>query len=206
MASQAVAGTLKQDVVALKRARILDTATRLMLENGYQGCSMDALAQALGVTKPFIYYQFQDKSEILARICSRGAELSVSALDQAEALAGSCTDRMRWFCRQLIDVVLDHGDYLAVYVRETANLKPADRKAIAALRAQIDRRVTRLIEDGVQAGEFQVEQPRIVASAVTVMLSNCFQWRRPTDLPPREEFARVMTEIAMRTLRPGAAG
>jgi len=37
------------------------------------------------VTKPFVYYQFRDKREILAAISGYGAELSLSAIERGAA-------------------------------------------------------------------------------------------------------------------------
>lgn len=191
---------IKEEMAALKRERILETATQLFLRHSFHGCSMDAIAQAMGVTKPFIYYQFKDKSEILAAICSQGAELSLAALDQAEHLHATAPDRMRWFCHHLTRVVVDRGHYLAVYLRETANLEDTDRKAILKLRAEIDERLTQIVASGASSGEFTVEDPAIAARAITGMISNSFQWYRKDRSPVPEVFIETMTEIAMRTL------
>lgn len=192
--------SIKDEMAALKRERILETATQLFLKHSFHGCSMDAVAQAIGVTKPFIYYQFKDKSEILAAICSQGAELSLAALDQAEHLHATAPDRMRWFCHHLTRVVVDRGHYLAVYLRETANLQDSDRKAILKLRGEIDDRLTQIIASGTKSGEFTVEDPAIAARAITGMISNSFQWYRKDRVAASEVFIATMTEIAMRTL------
>lgn len=192
--------SMKDEVSALKRDRILEEATQLFLKSGYHGTSMDAIAKAIGVTKPFIYYQFRDKKEILAAICSLGAELSLSALHQAEALKATATERMRWFCVKLAELVVDRGHYLAVYLRETANLETAIRKNILRLRGEIDVRVTKLITEGVEAGEFQVADAAIAARSITTMLSYIFLWHRKDQPPSQHEFALIMADIAMRTL------
>jgi hypothetical protein len=44
--------------------------------------------------------------------------------------------------------------------------------------------------------------PRIAASAITMMISYCFQWYRKDDPLTRDEFAEIMSGIAMRTLLP----
>ena len=194
------ATSLKDEMTALKRERILETATQLFLHQSFHGCSMDAIAQALGVTKPYIYYQFKDKTEILSAICSQGAELSLAALDQAEHMHATAPERMRWFCHHLTRVVVERGHYLAVYLRETASLEEADRKAILKLRAEIDERLTQIIASGAQSGEFTVQDPAIAARAITGMISNSFQWYRKDRVLPSEVFIETLTEIAMRTL------
>ncbi|MGP8123452.1 MAG: TetR/AcrR family transcriptional regulator [Xanthobacteraceae bacterium] len=202
---------VKAELVALKKERILEAATRLFLRNGYHGSTMDQIAAAIGVTKPFIYYQFRDKGEILAAISGYGADLSLSAIEDAERQAGTVAARMRWFCRRLTVSVIDHGHFLAVYHRETSNLNDADRKRITRRRLEIDDRVSRLVRLGVEAGEFEVADPAIAASAITMMISYCFQWSRKDPRPTRDEFVEIVADIAMRTLlpagsRPGRGG
>jgi TetR/AcrR family transcriptional regulator, cholesterol catabolism regulator len=204
-AAAAAPGSVKAELTALKQERILEAATRLFLRNGYHGCTMDQIAAAIGVTKPFIYYQFRDKGEILAAISGHGAELSLSAIDDAERQAGSVTARMRWFCRRLTEIVIDNGHYLAVYHRETSNLDDADRKRITRRRLEIDARVSRLVTRGVEAGEFAVADPAIAASAVTMMISYCFQWYGREPRRSHDEFVDIMADIAMRTLLPAGA-
>ena len=193
-------GGIKHQVASLKREGILDAATGLFVKRGYHGCSMDAIAGALGVTKPFIYYQFRDKAEILAAICRTGAELTLSAAEEAGRLRGSSADRLRYFCNRLAAIVLSHGQYLAVYMREMGNLSEEHRHGLALLRDDIDRRVSRLIATGAQAGEFAVDDPLLAARAITGMLSYIYMWHRESDPTPNEELGRRMAEIAMRTL------
>ncbi len=47
-----------------KRAAILDAAKTLFPERGYEGTSMDAIAQAAGVSKLTVYSHFQDKDTL----------------------------------------------------------------------------------------------------------------------------------------------
>jgi AcrR family transcriptional regulator len=196
---------VRAELVALKKERILETATQLFLRNGFHGCTMEQIAAAIGVTKPFIYYQFRDKQDILAAISGYGAELSLSAIEDAERQQGSVGAKMRWFCRRLTEIVIDHGHYLAVYLRETSNLDEADRKKITRRRIEIDNRVSGLVQLGVESGEFEVADPRIAASAITMMISYCFQWHRKDDSSTHDEFAEIMSDIAMRTLLPTSA-
>lgn len=49
-----------------KRAAILDAAKVLFVEHGYDGTSMDAIAQRAGVSKLTVYSHFQDKDRLFA--------------------------------------------------------------------------------------------------------------------------------------------
>jgi AcrR family transcriptional regulator len=54
-----------------RRPLILDVAFGLFVERGYKGTSMDAIAQAAGVTKPVIYDSFASKAELFGALIDR---------------------------------------------------------------------------------------------------------------------------------------
>ena len=141
-------GDIKAEVTSLKRERIMEAATKLFAAQGFHGTSVDAIAAALGATKPFVYYHFKDKAEILAAICRRGAELTLNAIKAAETAPGNTADRLAYFCRSMAEIVIDHSHFLAVYNREIQALSEADRRSILRMRTEIDRRVVALIEVG----------------------------------------------------------
>ncbi len=65
---------------ALKRSAITEAATRLFLDQGFGGTSMDQIAAAAGVSKQTVYKQFSDKqkllSDIVLAITSRAGEIA----------------------------------------------------------------------------------------------------------------------------------
>jgi TetR/AcrR family transcriptional regulator, mexJK operon transcriptional repressor len=69
-------------------ARLLDVATTLFMERGFDGTSIDAVAEAAGISKPTVYARYRDKRDLFAAVL-RGrirdwlAPLSVAAEAQA---------------------------------------------------------------------------------------------------------------------------
>jgi TetR/AcrR family transcriptional repressor of mexJK operon len=65
-------------------ARLLDVATTLFMERGFDATSIDAVAEAAGVSKPTVYARYRDKRDLFAAVL-RGrirdwlAPLSVAA-------------------------------------------------------------------------------------------------------------------------------
>jgi TetR/AcrR family transcriptional regulator, mexJK operon transcriptional repressor len=53
---------------ALRDIRLLDVATRLFMENGYEGTSMDAVAETAGVGKPTLYSRYRDKRDLFEAV------------------------------------------------------------------------------------------------------------------------------------------
>ena len=50
------------------RQRILDAATDLFIEKGYEGTSLREIAERVGVTKAALYYHFASKAEMVAAL------------------------------------------------------------------------------------------------------------------------------------------
>jgi TetR/AcrR family transcriptional regulator, mexJK operon transcriptional repressor len=68
--------------------RLLDVATRLFMERGFDGTSIDAVAEAAGLSKPTVYARYLDKRDLFAAVLRgwiRRWLAPVSAAAEAEA-------------------------------------------------------------------------------------------------------------------------
>jgi hypothetical protein len=67
-----------------KRERILKAAEALFDRYGYASTTIEQIVQALGVTKPFVYYYFRNKQEIFETLCWAPTEACFTVLDFAD--------------------------------------------------------------------------------------------------------------------------
>jgi AcrR family transcriptional regulator len=191
-------GDIKREINQLKAERILSAATDLFSQRGYGNCTMDDIARSIGVTKPFLYYRFKDKADILAEICGRGAKLTFGAIVESLDQKGTYTERLRYFCKRFAEAVLKYAGFILVYKREVSNLRPDDRRAIAETRRQTDELVRSLLIRGQAAGEFDPLDPFITASSITGMLSFIVEWHRPRLGIPEDHVVETVTLLALR--------
>ena len=70
----------------LKRRSVIEVATRLFLDQGYQGTSMDEIAAAAEVSKQTVYKQFHDKNQLFS-------DIVVGITERASAIARALRDR-----------------------------------------------------------------------------------------------------------------
>jgi TetR/AcrR family transcriptional regulator, mexJK operon transcriptional repressor len=61
-------GRPTREEAALRDIRLLDAATRLFMEHGYEGTSMDAVAETAGVGKPTLYSRYRDKRDLFEAV------------------------------------------------------------------------------------------------------------------------------------------
>lgn len=171
--------TIKAEVAALKRDRIVAAAAQLFYERGYERTTLEAVAESLGVTKPFIYSHFKSKAELLADLCTCGVSASLVAIDAALALDAKPTEKLRQLSRDFLLAVLGNQRNIAILTREEKNLEPADYQRLSALRREFDQKFISLLRAGVDAGEFSLADPAIAALSIDGLVSWAYVWYRP---------------------------
>lgn len=188
---------IRDEVAALKRARTVDAAMQLFYKNGYEGTTLEAVAERLGVTKPFIYSHFSSKAELLGDICSRGIAASLEAIDSTLPLDETPTRKLAILSRRFVVAVLENQKYIAIFSREEKELAPADYERISDMRRDFDRKLTKLLREGAEAGEFTISDPHIAALSIGGMVSWAYVWFRPTGRLSLEDTAEEMTRLIL---------
>ncbi len=91
---------------ASKRDKILETASKLFIENGFQGVSMDQIAGAVPVSKPTLYNHFKDKRDLfIAVIAARCAKVLKVLKDGMEEHA-NLEDGLKSFGMQFTELLM----------------------------------------------------------------------------------------------------
>ena len=170
---------IREEVAALKRERTVEAAAQLFYDRGYEQTTLEAVAERLGVTKPFIYTHFKSKADLLADICGRGVSASLVAINAALALEATPTEKLRRLSRDFLIAVLDNQRTIAILTREEKNLVTEDFQRLSALRREFDRKLTALLELGRASGEFHLSDPYVAALSIGGLVSWAYVWYRP---------------------------
>jgi AcrR family transcriptional regulator len=93
------------------REEILDAASRVMSEYGYEGASISAIMKESGIQKSSIYWQFESKAAIAAAVMERGARRFFDATPLRRR-RGTPEARLRAFLRDIADSLDEHEDFL----------------------------------------------------------------------------------------------
>lgn len=154
-------------------------AVDLFYHQGYGRTTLEQVADALGVTKPFIYAHFASKNDLLAEICSRAIKLANESLNRALTEQGTSSQRLKVVTRDFMAAVLSHQAHAVIYSREEKELAQADRDSINRLRRDFDHKLVALIEEGVTSGEFQVDDIPLAALSIGGIIGWSQVWFRP---------------------------
>lgn len=189
--------TLREEVHALKRERVLGAAAELFYQNGYENTTLEAVGEKLGVTKPVIYTLFASKAELLAEICSRGISSSLAAMDEVLSKDASPHEQLDLLGKLFARAVLGNQMYIAIFTREEKNLLGEDFQRISDMRRDFDRKLRDLLRRGVETGEFDITDCDLAALAIGGMVSWAYEWYRPGGRLTDEEIARELAHLIL---------
>jgi len=188
---------IREEVAALKRERTLDAAVDLFYAKGYENTTLDEVADRLGMTKPFVYANFGSKAELLAEICLRGVLAAAQALDAVLARRKGARESLEAFARDYVAAVLGVQKHIAIYVREEKNLDSSDARRLGEMRREFFAKMTKLLERGAAAGEFDIEDAALAALAIGGAVTWSTFWFRTDGRLSAAEIAEAMTKLLL---------
>lgn len=107
-----------------RRDRILDVAEALILDVGFAGMTMGALAERVGIGKGALYLEFAGKSEIVDHLLARSTTRAVAAVDARLSPDAGLGELYRAAAESLLEdrlltaAYLDDAGVLGDYVAE----------------------------------------------------------------------------------------
>ena len=188
---------MRDEIIAYKRERILQEAVALFYARGFTGTTLDDIAAELGVTKPFIYTHFRSKNDLLAAVCQPTIELSVAAIQDAVDSTGTPTEKLRLAVAAFTRIVLERQANIAIFFREEKNLAPEALAEIIQAQKQFDRLLSKLLSDGIAAGEFEIPDVSLAALAIGGMISWSYTWHRPDGRLSLDQLCHRMADFAL---------
>jgi AcrR family transcriptional regulator len=184
----------------LKRAAILETAARLFLERGYRSTSLRELATLLKITKPALYYYFQNKEQILVECYRAGIASIEGLLEEGRLETGSGLQKVESYLRVYATAIVSHDFGRCVAMLDDAELSPPARREVRTLKRRIDVSIREYIEDGIADGSIAACNPKLAAFAAAGAINWIGTWYRPEGGLTGEEIAAGFAELLTRGL------
>jgi AcrR family transcriptional regulator len=145
------------------RERILETATSLFVERGYDGVAMREISDACGITKAALYYHFTGKAELLSEIFTAYLDEIAVVVSAGVAGGGSAEAQLRRVVRGMFEVPVDRRAILRLAMHDVGSLEAEHRTAFGqAYRQRFIGPLQQIVADGVARGEFVPKDPELV--------------------------------------------
>jgi AcrR family transcriptional regulator len=144
--------------------RIVQAATDIVAEHGWQGAQMALIAARAGVATGSMYRHFTSKADLFAQVLAVVSQREVDVVDDIGRGAGSAPARLREAVTTFMKRALKRRRLAYALIAEPC--EPEIDRARLVYRAALARALERLIAAGVAAGEFRTAQPSTAASCV----------------------------------------
>jgi AcrR family transcriptional regulator len=180
---------------------IYEHAIRLFAERGFAGTSLQDIADALGVTRPALYYYVKSKDELLAKLAADvagGSAAQITELARRPDL--DAAGKLREIVRLTALRQATQPERFRLLIRSEAELPAELSDAYNTSRRAVLRAVTSVIEDGIRAGRFRPVDARIAALGVIGMWNWVAWWFRP-DRDNADAVADQLADMAIAALQ-----
>ncbi|QDP95136.1 TetR family transcriptional regulator [Microlunatus elymi] len=185
-----------------RRAQILDAAVDVLAERGYNGASLSAIAERIGVSKGVISYHFAGKDELLREVVSSVLADSRDYMGPRVESATSYAAALHAYVQSNLEF-LDQNRHRIVALIEVVNGTPPDRPApYGPGHRNAVRSLTGMLERGQQSGEFGKFDPHFVAVALRAAIDACSELLRDDPEADVKAYGAQVLEIFERGVRP----
>jgi TetR/AcrR family transcriptional regulator, cholesterol catabolism regulator len=184
-----------------KLREICRIAARVFYEKGYDGASMQDIAEAVGLTKAGLYHHVGSKDRLLFEIMNYGMDiLDETVLQKVKDIADP-REKLRRTITGHIDLIVRARDQeITVILHENRSLKGALRKKINLRKRQYIDYLEGLIRQVQQESGQPAGSPRIAAFALLGMVNWLYQWFDPEGPIKQDDLAEGYVNFFLRGL------
>lgn len=134
--------------------KLLESALQLFSKKGYEGTSIREIIEGAGVTRPVLYYYFENKEDLFTRLVeAKFAEL-VAKIDSVKKAHDTCADRLKQIMCIEFDLAETNPEalrlILQVFFAPPQQGPALDRVKLAKMRF---RHIEDIMEEGLEKEE-----------------------------------------------------
>jgi len=157
--------------------RLLEAAAELFLVEGYDGASMQQLADSVGLHKSSLYHYVTGKEDLLGKLTSEAQSAAEKNMAEAEAK----NDKKQAMVDALtfaIDQTLDDLGKVSLVLRQKPDSVTGEK--ITERRREHDRRLSAIIETAQQSGDVRNDiHPVLLSRLLMGMIAWLVEWYDP---------------------------
>lgn len=184
---------------AEKRQDILQAATELFTERGYDKSSIRELAARAGVSSASLYHHFRSKYAVFVSLIEGAMDLHFAGLDEALRDYDAPDDQLRHVFRNHLRIHLGHPEVRLV-AGDFSPLHGPELDEFIAQRDRYEHAIQEIVVRGQQAGVFDVADPKLAVAAALGAANEVDRWYRPGGRLSAEEVTEGIVAFIMRGL------
>lgn len=182
---------------------ILESAAKLIYQKGYEGTSMQDIAEACGMTKAGLYHHIATKEALLLAIMHYGMDLFEEiVLDRVKDIADPL-ERLRATMARNIELVMhDASKEVTIILHEHQTLTGAAQKAINARKKKYVRFLEDSFREAMAKGKIRQVDPTIATFSLLGSVLWTYKWYRVDGKISPQQLTDGMIDLYFRGLAP----
>lgn len=200
--TKAIPTTVKdRELVAQRRAEIVDVATRLFLERGFHGTSIRDIVRACPFNLASLYMYVSSKEDILFLVAQHLINEKANALADIAPIDSDPVDAFRLAFRRYCRIVDRYRPHVKLLYRELDVLSQDRQQVVLESDSAVTGLFEKIISEGIRAGVFREVNSRLVAHSA-VFLAHMWALRgwAMKRLLNVERFIDEQTDLLLRGL------
>jgi len=184
---------------------ILETAARVICEKGYEGASIQDIAEACGLTKAGLYHHIRSKEHLLLEIMNYGMDVfEEQVLNQVLPIPDPL-ERLK-ACMEKNILLVTHGwsKEVTIILHEHTTLTGEARAQINARKKRYVRFLENSFAEAIRDGEIRPVNPKVAAFAFLGMVLWIYKWFRPEGAIDAPTLVREMQDLLFGSLEASA--
>lgn len=181
----------------VRREQLLDAAIAVIVRDGYDGVSLDAIAREAGVTRPVVYGVYEGLTPLLTALLDRQEARALAQLEAALANGGAMLDGPDEFlvaaAVRMIDAITDDPHTWRPILLAPSGTPEMVRERIERDRERVRRQLEKLLEVGLALRGGPAMDVEVVSHALLAILEHF--GRLLLDDPRRFETDRLVASI-----------
>jgi TetR/AcrR family transcriptional regulator len=179
---------------ATQRDEILARAAELFAHQGYPGTSMNAVAEACGMSKAALYHYVRDKDQLLVEIAQGHVARLVALVGEVAAEGLPAPAHLRRLIERFVQEYASAQNAHRVLTEDVRFLEPPDRERVLA----DERRVIGAFAEAVAAIRPDLEAAQLhkpLTMLLFGMINWMFTWVRPDGALTHAQMAPLVADL-----------
>lgn len=191
-------------VIEQKYGEIVEAASRLFAEKGFDGTSLQDIATEVGVLKGSLYHYLTSKEDLLGEVVKVGQQGLRENIALCDHFAGAPIDQIVAFTygHVRLNATPKRIQRAITVVHDGEKVKPARRRALVKNRDDYERYLRDIITAGQNEGSIHRDvHVRSCSFAILGVINSFNRWYRPDGPLTSDELGREFAAFSLAAVR-----
>ncbi|WNF35840.1 TetR/AcrR family transcriptional regulator [Bacillaceae bacterium IKA-2] len=183
------------------KEKITEVALQLFEQKGYHAVTVDKIVKMSGTSKGTFYHYFKSKDELLYTIHDYFITYVLDKATEAYEQWETPTERINAIIKSFVMMFDVYRPHVTVFYQESLYLAPEYFDNIKNKRDQYKKMMFKVVEEGIEQGEFRKEMPVPIASmAIFGMINWTYKWYKTNGQYSVQEIGNIYADFVLHSI------